>query len=385
MVEAGVEGLRATEAFHAFSSRTPQYRIARPGGSLSPLRIATDLAPLPPQLPGVAWPTTAWEEAPPAGDVDAGRLERAAAGLFTPDASPPPGETLALLVVHRGRITLERYGRDLGPDATLPSWSMAKSVLHALVGILVREGRIDPAAPADLPPWRETSDPRRAITLDHLLRMESGLAFREVYEDRQGSDVIEMLFGRGKDDVASFAASFPLAHPPGTFHSYSSGDSNLVAWAVKRVLGAGEATRAFLEKELLARIGMRSAKPRFDASGTFIGSSFVFATARDFARFGLLYLRGGVWEGERLLSPDWISYARTPTGAPPCPGDYGAHWWLSLDGSATFSANGFQGQYTVCSPERDVVVVRLGVSGPEHRLGLLTRLAEIVRSFPERT
>ncbi len=261
---------------------------------------------------------------------------------------------------------------------------MAKSILHALVGILAEEGRIDPTRPPDLPAWRGAGDPRRAITLDHLLRMESGLAFREVYDDRQGSDVIEMLFGRGKEDVAAFAASFPLAHPPGTFHSYSSGDSNLVAFAVKNVLGPGEATRSFLEKALLARIGMRSAKPRFDAAGTFIGSSFVFATARDFARFGLLYLRGGVWEGERVLPAHWIDYGRTPTRATPCPGDYGAHWWLSLDGTGTFSANGFQGQYTVCSPERDVVVVRLGVSGPEHRLGVLTRLAGILRSFPER-
>lgn len=287
-------------------------------------------------------------------------------------------------MIHRGLLVRERYAEELGPGSTLPSWSMAKSILHALVGLLVREGRLDPAAPAALPPWRGAGDARAAITLDHLLRMESGLAFREVYDDRSGSDVIEMLFGRGQEDVAAFAASFPLAHPPGTFHSYSSGDSNLVAWAVKRVLGPGEATRAFLEKELLARIGMRSAKPRFDASGTFIGSSFVFATARDFARFGLLYLRGGLWEGERVLPAQWIDYARTPTSAPPCPGDYGAHWWLSLDGSGTYSANGFQGQYTVCSPERDLVVVRLGVSGPEHRFGILRGLAEILRSFPER-
>lgn len=346
------------------------------------LHISTHLAPLPTQPSAAAWPTAAFETAALDPGVDSERLGRAATALFAPDSSPPSGETLALVVVHRGRLVLERYGRDLGPDSTLPSWSMAKSILHAAVGVLVREGRIDPTAPVDLPPWRARHDPRRAITLDHLLRMESGLAFREVYENREGSDVIEMLFGRGKDDVAAFAAGFPLAHPPGTHHSYSSGDSNLVAWVVKRILGPGEATRTFLEKEIFERIGMRSAKPRFDTSGTFIGSSFVFANARDFARFGLLYLRGGVWEGERLVPAEWISYARTPTHVRPCPGDYGAHWWLSLDGTGTFSANGFQGQYIVCSPERDVVVVRLGISQPEHRLGVVTGLAEIVRSFP---
>jgi CubicO group peptidase (beta-lactamase class C family) len=337
---------------------------------------------LPAQPPGVPWPTDAWLESPPDPDVDRERLSRAVDDLFSAGATPPVGETRAVVVIHRGRLVHERYAPGVDAETTLPSWSMAKSVLQAAVGILVREGRIDPLAPADVPAWRAPGDTRAAITLDHLLRMASGLAFREVYEAHAGSDVVEMLFGRGKDDVAGFAASFPLAHPPGTRYSYSSGDSNLVAGVVRRILGAGEPTLRFLQRELFHRIGMRSATPRFDAAGTFIGSSFVFATARDFARFGLLFLRGGRWDGDLLIPESWVDYARTPTPTPPCPGDYGAHWWLALDGTGTFSANGFQGQYTVCAPQRDVVVVRLGVSTDDHRLGLVSRLAEVVRSFP---
>lgn len=336
--------------------------------------------PLPEQPADVPWPTSEWPAGEPERDVDAAGLRRAADALF----DPAVGETKALVVVHRGRLVLERYAEGLDATSTLPSWSMAKSVLQAVVGLLAQEGRLDPLAPADVPDWRGADDPRAAITLDHLLHMASGLDFREVYEAHSGSDVVEMLFGRGKDDVAAFAASFPPAHPPGSFLSYSSGDSNIVAGVVKRVLGAGEPTLRFMEKELLHRIGMRSAKPRFDPSGTFIGSSFVFATPRDFARFGLLYLRGGTWDDERLLDPRWVDYARTPAGIRPSPGDYGAHWWLALDGSGTFSANGFQGQYTVLSPERDVVAVRLGVSTPEHRRGLWLGLADLLRAFPRR-
>jgi CubicO group peptidase (beta-lactamase class C family) len=287
-----------------------------------------------------------------------------------------------VVVIHKGRLVCERYAPGLAAETTLPSWSMAKSILQAAIGILVRDGRLDPAAPADVPAWRRPGDPRGAITLDHLLRMSSGLAFREVYDDAAGSDVIEMLFGKGKDDVAGFVDAFSLAHPPGSFHSYSSGDSNVVAGVLRRAIGAGNPTLRFLERELLHRIGMQSATPRFDAAGTFIGSSFVFATARDFARFGLLFLRGGRWEGDAILPGWWVDYARTPTTTAPCPGDYGAHWWLALDGTGSFSANGFQGQYTVCVPQRDVVAVRLGVSTSDHRLGLITQLSEIVRSFP---
>ena len=298
-------------------------------------------------------------------------------------ALPPEvdlGTTHALAVIWRGRLVLERYAPGHGPDETLISWSVAKSFLHALVGILVRDGKLDPRARADVPAWQRPGDPRAAITLESLLRMSSGLEWREDYVDAQQSDVIEMLFGRGKDDVAGFAARSPLVHPPDTVWCYSSGTSNLVASIAGRAIGGGEPEyREFLRRELFARIGMKSATARFDAAGTWIGSSFVFATARDFARFGYLYLRDGVWEGERVLPAGWVDHARRLT--PGSAGEYGAHWWLP-PGGEMFSANGYRGQYVFVAPARDVVAVRLGESTAEQQPLVKAWLAALIEQFP---
>lgn len=340
---------------------------------------AVGLVPLPTQPDDVAWPTGSWPEAAASDAVAADRLGALLDRIF---AEPPPeqvGATHALLVVHRGRLVAERYDREHGPDSVLSSWSMAKSVLHALVGVLVGRGRLDVSAPAEVPEWPE-GDPRRAITLDQLLRMSSGLHFDEEYTDPETSNTIQMLFGPGKRDVAGFAARMPLVHEPGSVWSYSSGTSNIVSAIVGRTVGGGEAgMRAFMRRELLEPLGMRSADPRFDEAGTWIGSSFLFATARDFARFGLLCLRDGVWEGRRMLPEGWIDYARTPT--PGSEHEYGAHFWLAQDGSGRFSANGFRGQYTLMDPARDLVVVRLGTSMPEQRRGTYLGLREVVEAF----
>jgi CubicO group peptidase (beta-lactamase class C family) len=168
---------------------------------------------------------------------------------------------------------------------------------------------------------------------------------------------------------------------PDTFWNYSSGTSNIVSALVGRIVGDGGAgMEAFLRETLFDRIGMSTATLRFDAAGTWIGSSFVFATARDFARFGYLYLRDGVWEGERVLPEGWAQYARTPT--PASSGWYGAHWWLSLDGSGRFHASGYRGQYIIVDPARDLVLVRLGGSTPEQRVAVMNFLREAVECFP---
>jgi CubicO group peptidase (beta-lactamase class C family) len=258
---------------------------------------------------------------------------------------------------------------------------MAKSMLHAVTGPLVAEGRLDLHAPAPITAWRAAGDPRRAITLEHLLRMVDGLDFVELYEPTGRSDVVEMLFRSGREDVAGYATSRPLAHPPGSYWSYSSGTSNVVAAIVGAAVGGGrDGMAGYLERTLFGPIGMTSATPRFDAAGTFIGSSFVFATARDFARFGLLYLRDGCWDGARVLPEGWVDHARTET--PASIGRYGAHWWLALDGSGIFTANGFQGQYVVVDPSRDLVLVRLGVSTPDQRVAVVHDLRAIVEAFP---
>ncbi len=319
--------------------------------------------------------------------------DRIADALFAADA--PHGLSLALVVVHRGEVVLERYGVQpdtlFGPggpvdaDTTLISWSMAKSITHALAGLAAKDGRLDIAAPAKVPEWASAGDPRGAITLDQLLRMSSGLAFTEDYDRDHPSDVIEMLFGAGKGDVAAFAAAFPLAHDPGSFFAYSSGTTNIVSRAISGAIGArGPAFEAFMRARLFAPLGMRSPLPRFDDTGTFIGSSFCFATPRDFARFGLLYLRGGVWEGERLLPEGWVDYGRTPTFQQPgaeATGRYGAHWWLDLAGPGSFSANGYDGQYIVLCPDRDLIVVRHGVTPVERQPGLKAWLADLAAAF----
>jgi CubicO group peptidase (beta-lactamase class C family) len=342
------------------------------------------LAPLPAQPSATPWPTTDWPVGPLPAGVDKGRLAASLAQAF--DDPGELGETWALVIVHAGALVFERYGAGRTADDSCRSWSMAKSITHALAGVLVGDGRLDIHAPADVPEWRAPGDPRAAITLDQLLRMSSGLAFTEAYVPGAPSDVIEMLFGAGQQDVAAFAAAFPLAHSPGSFFSYSSGTTNIVARLLAHALGAhGPAFEAFMRERLFSPIGMTSALPSFDDAGTFIGSSFCFATARDFARFGLLYLRDGQWDGGRLLPKGWVDYARTPTfqQADCVDGPYGAHWWLDLAGPGTFSANGYEGQYIVICPDRDLVIVRNGVTAEANQPLVKTWLADLAGLFAQ--
>lgn len=354
---------------------TPTRGIAPPSDAAQ-----TALVPLPAQPTGVPWPTQEWPRGEPDSRIDRARLERMLEHAFSGDAAARLGETYALVVVHRGVLVVERYRPGVGSRDTLRSWSIAKSILHALLGILVRDGRLDIRAPVGAPEWDEPDDPRRAITADHLLRMSSGLGYVEDYEDEH-SDVREMLFGRGRFDMAHFAAARPLAAPPGTAFNYTSGQSLLLARLLGRIVGGGsDGCRTFMQRELFGPIGMSSARPRFDAAGTFIGSSYLFATAQDFARFGLLYLRGGLWEGRRLLPQDWVDYARTPTPTAPLR-DYGAHFWLLPGELGIFSANGFEGQRILLVPGLDLIVVRLGRTPAAQSLGLQAWLADMVASF----
>ncbi len=330
------------------------------------------------------WPTHRWPESELSSSVDRTRIDDALNRVFEQPWPEIYGVTHALVAIHQGALVRERYAPDHTRDSTFISWSMAKSILQCAIGTLVRDGKLDVHEPADVPNWRDPGDPRRALTVDQLLRMSSGLRFFEDYVDEQGSDCIRMLFGRGQQDVAAYAASLPLDHPPDTVWNYSSGTSNILSALVGRIVGGGtadgSAMEAFLRREIFDRIGMQTATLRFDPAETWIGSSFVFATARDFARLGYLYLRDGVWGGERLLPQGWVDYARTPT--PASGGEYGAHWWLAQDGSGRFHASGYRGQYIVVDPARDLVVVRLGESTPEQRASVLTFMRDVVESFP---
>ncbi len=303
-------------------------------------------------------------------------------------AEPQPATTVQtndIVIVHRGRIVAERYASAFDAADAQPSWSAAKSILHAVVGILIREGQLVVSEPADVPAWSEPDDPRAKITLDALLHMTPGLRFAEDYVDQQVSDVIKMLFVPGTDDTAAFAADFPLDHPPDAVSNYSSGTSNIISGIVKRIVGGGEDYEAFLRRELFDRIGMTSATPRFDGSGTWIASSYCDATPRDFARFGLLYLRDGVWDGQRILPEGWVDYGRMP--APVRPIDepdrgYGAHWWLLNDDDyGTFFAAGYVGQYIMLAPALDLIIVRNGNTPTERRHHVMKLFRDLMAVF----
>ena len=305
--------------------------------------------------------------------IDLVAVEHTADALFAADAAH--GLSLALVVMQGGKVVFERYGRQPdtmfglgGPvtaDTTLVSWSMAKSITHAAVGILVGEGRLEPDAPAPVTEWKGTA--KESITLQHLLNMRSGLEFVEDYVDDSVSHCLEMLYGAGKDDMAAYAASQQLLHEPGSFWNYSSGTTNIISRIVGDIVleGAGdrhESTDAFLRTRLFAPARMHSATPKFDTAGTFVGSSFVYATARDFALFGEMYRNDGVaTSGERVLPAGWAAHAGTFTTHDVDTGfDYGAQWWMWPDLAGSLACHGYEGQYTVVLPDREMVVVHLG-------------------------
>lgn len=326
------------------------------------MRNSADLYPLPPHPDEVPWPTGSW----PPGELDAADPATVRAlcdGLF--DLPEGGGYTYAVLLVQRGRLVYERYGYGANPFYLQYSWSMAKSVTHALVGILVRQGRLDIDAPAAVPEWHTVDDPRRQITLDQLLRMRSGLAFNEDYLDGEQSDVIPMLSFEGRHDTGAFAAAKPMLHPPGQVFSYSSGTTNIIARILRDIVGGPTEMLRFMQRELFEPIGMRTPTPRFDSAGTFIGSSFLLATPQDFARFGYLYLRDGVWDGQRILPPGWVDHARRCSYSDPEQA-YGAHWWLLPQDHRRFCASGYDGQRIIVAPDLDLVAVRLGRTDSEH-------------------
>jgi CubicO group peptidase (beta-lactamase class C family) len=287
-------------------------------------------------------------------------------------SEPDPGRprrTRALLVIHRGHTLAERYAPGYSAQSRFIGWSMSKSVLSALVGILVAQGRLALGAPAPVPEWANAADPRHAITLDQLLHMSSGLAFDEDY-DNPLSDVLWMLYGTG--DGAGFAAGKPLAATPGTTFHYSTGTTTILSRLVART--AGEGYPRFARRTLFAPLGMESALIEPDAAGTPMGACCMWATARDWARFGLLYLNAGLWQGRRILPAEWVAYSRTPAPAAE-ESQYGAHFWLKVPPpfriepgrpqllpADAFHAVGYGGQFITVIPSRELVVVRLGLA-----------------------
>ncbi|MBX3284718.1 MAG: serine hydrolase [Actinobacteria bacterium] len=356
----GSDGARPADTSTAPSTATTSTTLAPTTTVAFEPRVAAPPVAYPPQPDGTPWPTDEWPEGPVPGGVDAAALQAHLDRSFG-ELSTEGNTTDAVLVVQHGRIVVERYRPGFGDRATThPSWSMAKSFTQALTGILVARGDLDIYEPAPVPAWSDPDDPRHAITTDQLLRMASGLEWKEDYFSTD-SDTIAMLFGDGQADMAAYAASKPAAAPPDSQVAYSTGTSNIVSGIIGRIVGTGDDYERFVDDELLEPIGIDPAGTDlgWDGAGQLIGGSVFDLNARDYARFGLLYLRGGTWDGRPIVPSTWVDYGRTPTPPPVGWDKYAAHWWTYEDCPGGFRAGGFYGQHIVICPTLDLVVVVL--------------------------
>ena len=353
--------------------------------------VARAAPPLPPQPAGVPWPTLGWPVGLPTAGADHTALETAVAQLFLPVGRGGLPDTRALLVVQGGRVVLERYAPGFAPDSRFRSWSMAKSVTQCLSGILVREGKLALDAPAPVPAWQREGDPRAALTLRQLLNMTTGL---DNADGGDGADslVAQLIFGDDSQDTLTEVERAELAHEPGTHWAYSTATSQILSGIVGRTAGGGRAgVHELAERELARPLGIRSLVLEFDAAETMLGGVYAWATARDWARLGFLYLRDGRWEGRRILPEGWVDFTRTRAPAANN-GTYGAHFWINgtpaeeqfppFDPDGGFHMGGNAGQFVVIVPDRDLVVVRLGemqvATWPELNAGV----AALIQAFP---
>lgn len=273
-------------------------------------------------------------------------------------------QTRALALVRGGRLVAEAYAPGYGPNTPLLGWSMGKSVIALLLGLAERDGLLSPAEQSLFPDWAQ--DGRAAISIENLLQMNSGLAFEERYAP--GSDATYML--SQAPSAAAVALQKPLRHPPGSHFYYSSGTTNLLALLFQqRVGGTTQDALDYLQRELLAPLGMAHTVLEPDPSGVFVGSSFIYGSARDWARLGLLLLRDGVIEGQRLLPKGWVARATAPNGSDES--RYGYQLWLNGGGDSlrwpelppdAYAMQGNREQVVMMVPSEDTVIVRLGWS-----------------------
>ncbi len=349
--------------------------------------------PEPPPPPGQA--SLAAIRADPG--VEKVELARSIDRLFDEEAL---GETRALLIMRGGRIVAERYGQGYDRETRFIGWSMTKCVTGVMIGLLVSDGRLrrDESAPIAL--WARPGDPRGEITLRQLLQMRSGLRHAENAEPIYTADTARMLFLEGRDNMARFAEAQPLEAEPGSVFDYSSPTSvilsDIAASALTRSKDPARrraAVATFLRTRLFDPADMTSMTPEFDKSGTFIGSSMLYANARDWAKFGEFLRHGGSVRGAQIIPRRWIEFMRAPS--PRNPG-FGAHLWLNgpqPDGSkallpgntprSLFACQGHLGQYVVASPDQKLTVVRLGHTMVDQRPTLNRRLGDLVALFRE--
>ncbi|MCY3546089.1 MAG: serine hydrolase [Gemmatimonadetes bacterium] len=327
------------------------------------------------------------DRALPAG-IDAAALQDASDWAF--DRESPEQVTLSLIVVHDGRIIHERYAPGVDVSTKTRTWSTAKSIAVTLIGMLVDEGKLglDDPLPFDWLPDNAGSaetDPRRQVTLRHVLNMSSGLYPVDSWgmEYATGSG---FSYWAGASSVDG-ARNRSLMRAPGTFWDYENYDTLLGVYAMKLMIGNPQAYLEFPRKRLLDKLGMRSTLLSTDRFGDFILSSQVYTTARDLARFGMLYAQNGVWKGEQLVSEEWIDFARTPAPATSDSGNfYGGQFWLVPDDrtdvpSDAYSTAGNRGQFVVVVPSHDVVIVRRGLDYGRQGFDRWDMTREVLKAF----
>ena len=393
---------RVTASLFGFAKRTAAFRRGLGctlvlGISEAELRSQWN----PPPLAGsfehsdLPWPQGEADQIDPSpAEIDIERLRQAVEEAFTEPSPKKLRRTRAVVVTYNGHLIHEKYATGFSKDTPLIGHSMTKSVMNALVGILVRQKRTCIQCTARISEWSVPNDPREGITVDYLLQMRSGLEFSETKFRPLIPMAFMMLLGTG--DAAGYAAMSPLEADPGSHWSYSSGSTNILSRIMRNALGGSQhAYFSFPQRALFDRIGMRSAVLEPDAVGTFVGSSYMYATARDWARLGLLYYNEGVWFGERILTEKWIEYSVTPVKESPG-GEYGAHFWLKIPAiytdsdrptpgmpSDAFHAVGDEGQFITVIPSRKLVVVRLGLSRIPGAWDHNRFIHNILEAFPE--
>ena len=315
-------------------------------------------------------------------------LHKAVDNGFIEKEGRPLVRTRAIVVLYDGKLVAEKYAAGITKHTRLTGWSMAKSITAALTGILVKEGKLNPDAPAPVKEWADVKDPRHQILLKDLLRQSSGLDFVEDYS--KYSDVTRMLFMRA--DMGAYSANRPLKHKPGTVFNYNGGNSNILSRIIRETVGEKD-YHAFPYEALFHKTGMYSAVMEPDASGNFVGSSYCHASARDWARFGLLYLNDGQFNGQQILPEGWVQSSVQPAPAS-ANGGYGYQVWLNRGSKSNpdtrkypqlptdmFFADGFEGQNVFVIPSKKLVVVRLGLTrkGDYDVEGLLLGIMDAVQ------
>lgn len=348
-----------------------------------------DMPPPPGDPAEIPWPNgDLIEDTSIPEEVD--REALAAASDWAFDRESPEQVTLSLLIVHKGKLLHERYAPGVNRDTRTRTWSTAKSIAVTLIGMLADEGKLALDEPLDLE-WlpkhpNPEADPRSEITLRHVLNMSSGLYPVDSYgmEYATGSG---LAYWAGASSVNG-ALNRGLVRKPGSVWDYENYDTILGVLAMKKALGDEKTYHEFPRKALLDRIGMRNTLLSTDRFGDFILSSQVYTNARDLARFGLLYLNNGVWDGERLLSEEWIDFVHTPAPSTAVRGhDYGGQWWLVPDDrddvpKSAYSTAGNRGQYVIVVPSHDLVIVRRGLDYGRQGFNRWDLTREVLKAFP---